>query len=105
MSDSGRRNPGRAYQAWLAAGGWHPSLQLEQAFRAGWEARYGHQEDGLIGVREAAMRLNVHDNTVRNWAKAGILPTASETAAGFRRFCPADVEELRRKLSEARTAT
>ncbi len=102
MTNSGRRNPGRAYQAWLARGGWHHSDELELAFRGGWEARYDRQADDLIGVREAALRLGVHENTVRNWAQAGILATAAWTASGFRRYAPADVEELRQKLSQAR---
>lgn len=104
MTNSGHRNPGRAYLIWLASGGWHPSEELELAFRAGWEARYGRQDDDLIGVREAGLRLGVHENTVRNWARSGVLATAAWTASGFRRYDPADVEELRQRLRQARKA-
>jgi hypothetical protein len=49
-----------------------------------------------IGVREAARRLNVHENTVRNWKNRGILPSVAGPA-GYSRFDPEDVEELAEK--------
>lgn len=55
--------------------------------------------DGSIGVREAARRLGVHENSVRNWHKRGIL--AAEFRAngrGWLRFDPGVVEELRASL-------
>ncbi|MFP3881582.1 MAG: helix-turn-helix domain-containing protein [Actinomycetota bacterium] len=49
-----------------------------------------------LGVRETALRLGVHENTVRNWAKKGILPTARIPGSSFHRFDAEDVERLRR---------
>jgi excisionase family DNA binding protein len=56
--------------------------------------------DELITGREAAKRLGVHENTVRNWADAGILPVA-EVLPGtrYRRYDPADVEQLKQKMA------
>jgi excisionase family DNA binding protein len=58
----------------------------------------GNGEDGnrLIGTREAARRLRVHENTIRNWADTGVLPCARRLPGSrFRRFRIADVEALR----------
>jgi helix-turn-helix protein len=51
--------------------------------------------DVLLGVRATALRLNVHENTVRNWANWGILPVGETRPSGFRRFRASDVEQLR----------
>jgi excisionase family DNA binding protein len=48
----------------------------------------------LLNVRETARRLGVHENTVRNWAKAGILPEARVPGSRFHRFREADVNRL-----------
>jgi excisionase family DNA binding protein len=52
------------------------------------------RETQLIGVREAARRLGVHENTVRNWAKTGRLPTARVPGTTTHRFDVRDVERL-----------
>lgn len=53
----------------------------------------------LIGTREAARRLGVHENTVRNWAGSGTLRVAKTLPGSkYRRFDPRDVEELRRDM-------
>jgi hypothetical protein len=45
-----------------------------------------------IGVREAARRLGVHENTVRNWANRGILHSVTMPGpSGFQRFDPEEV--------------
>lgn len=51
--------------------------------------------DQLIGVREAAARIGVHENTVRNWRKLGIIQSAKVTPAGYHRYAPHEVERLR----------
>lgn len=50
----------------------------------------------LLGVRQAAALLGVHENTVRNWADSGILISEVRLGArGYRRFTPAEVERVR----------
>ena len=57
-------------------------------------------DDELITGREAAVRLNVHENTIRNWADAGILPVAAVMpGTRYRRYDPADVEALKQKMA------
>jgi excisionase family DNA binding protein len=48
----------------------------------------------LLNVRETARRLGVHENTVRNWARQGILPEARVPGSRFHRFRAVDVEHL-----------
>jgi excisionase family DNA binding protein len=49
----------------------------------------------LLTVRQAASRLGVHENTVRNWADKGVLPAARLPGSHFRRFRSADVDRIR----------
>src|ERR1700729_425685 len=51
----------------------------------------------LLNVRETARRLAVHENTVRNWARDGILPTAKVPGSRFHRFYAHDVERMRQQ--------
>lgn len=48
----------------------------------------------FLNVRETARRLSVHENTVRNWARQGVLPEARVPGSRFLRFRAADVERL-----------
>ncbi|MGY1593092.1 helix-turn-helix domain-containing protein [Geodermatophilus sp. SYSU D00708] len=50
--------------------------------------------DELLNVRETARRLGVHENTVRNWARQGLLPEARVPGSRFHRFRATDVERL-----------
>src|SRR4051794_7139086 len=52
------------------------------------------EQPQYIGVREAARRLQVHENTVRNWANSGRLPTSRLPGAKAHRFDVRDVERL-----------
>lgn len=54
----------------------------------------------LLTGRQTARILDIHENTVRNWADAGILPVA-EVLPGtrYRRYDPADVERLKRRMA------
>ena len=54
-------------------------------------------DPNFLNVRETARRLGVHPNTVRNWVKAGVLPTARVPGSRFHRFDERDVERLRRQ--------
>ena len=49
----------------------------------------------FVNVRETAALLGVHENTVRNWAKSGVLPDARLAGARFLRFRRSAVERLR----------
>jgi excisionase family DNA binding protein len=48
----------------------------------------------LLNVRETARRLGVHENTVRNWSRQGLLPEARVPGSRFHRFRLSDVERL-----------
>jgi excisionase family DNA binding protein len=52
-------------------------------------------EPTYLGVRQTAKALGVHENTVRNWAKEGLLPSARLPGARALRFDARDVERLR----------
>ena len=47
----------------------------------------------LLGVREAARRLGVHENTLRRWEQSGLI-RAVKLPTGVRRFRAEDVERL-----------
>jgi excisionase family DNA binding protein len=52
----------------------------------------------MLSVRETARRLSVHENTVRNWQKRGLLRAMRLPGSGFRRFSIEDVERLRQEM-------
>jgi excisionase family DNA binding protein len=56
-----------------------------------------------IGVREAADLVGVHENTIRNWVKAGILCPVVKTPGGHSRFNPEDVATLADAISTTRS--
>lgn len=49
----------------------------------------------FLNVRETARRLAVHENTVRSFAKRGLLPDARVPGTSFYRFRASDVERLK----------
>jgi excisionase family DNA binding protein len=51
-----------------------------------------------LNVRETARRLGVHENTVRNWEKRGLLRAIRLPGSGYRRFRFEDVERLRQEM-------
>lgn len=55
----------------------------------------------LITVRGAARELGVHENTVRNWEKQGLLHGIKLPGSGFRRFPREEVERMRREMFES----
>ena len=61
----------------------------------------------LLGVREAARRLGVHENTLRRWEQAGLI-RAVKLPTGVRRFRAEDIErlhdEMHRAVDEAATS-
>ena len=52
-------------------------------------------------MREAARRLGVHENTVRNLSRRGVLPRAQIPGSRVNRFDARDVERLRRQRGDA----
>lgn len=56
------------------------------------QVRGNHME--LLTTAQAASLLNVHPNTVRNWADAALLPSYRVGPRRDRRFRRADVESL-----------
>jgi excisionase family DNA binding protein len=50
---------------------------------------------GLVGIRDAARRLGVHENTIRNWVEHGRLQFVRLPGSGYRRVDARDVERLR----------
>lgn len=52
----------------------------------------------LLNVRRTAEELGVHENTVRNWEKSGLLRGIKLPGSGFRRFPREEVERMRREL-------
>ncbi len=53
-----------------------------------------HSPSELMTTAEAASFLNVHPNTVRNWADSALLPSYRIGPRRDRRFRRADVESL-----------
>jgi excisionase family DNA binding protein len=54
----------------------------------------------LLGVREAARRLGVHENTLRRWEQSGLI-RAVKLPTGVRRFRAEDVEQLHAEMHRA----
>jgi excisionase family DNA binding protein len=51
----------------------------------------------LLGVREAASVLGVHENTLRRWAEKGYLKPVVNPS-GVRRFRKDEIAQLRRRM-------
>lgn len=56
-------------------------------------------EVALTGLKEAAVILGVHVNTVRRWADGGLVPVM-RLPSGVRRFPIDGLMEVRRKMYE-----
>ena len=52
----------------------------------------------LINVREAAARLGVHENTIRNWEAKGILRAIHLPGSNYRRFESSEIERLSQEM-------
>ena len=52
----------------------------------------------MLNVRETARRLGVHENTVRNWQKRGLIRAVRLPGTGYRRFSIEDVERMREEM-------
>lgn len=56
---------------------------------------------GIMNARQAARALGVHENTVRNWARAGFLTDVRVPGSKQRRYSEAEVEALASERKEA----
>jgi excisionase family DNA binding protein len=54
----------------------------------------------MIGARQAAARLGVHENTIRNWEERGILHAVRLPGSGYRRYELTEIERLAREMHE-----
>jgi len=59
------------------------------------------QPEELLTGEEIATEYRVSTNTVRRWAREGILPVAAVTPGGMRRYRRGDVEDLLRPKATA----
>jgi excisionase family DNA binding protein len=50
--------------------------------------------DKVFTIREVANLLNVHPNTIRRWAKKGIIKCSRITPRGDRRFASQDIRQF-----------
>jgi excisionase family DNA binding protein len=73
-----------------------PILDNVPVLDAHTEVRFAMTE--LLNVRETAKQLGVHENTVRNLEKRGLLQAARLPGSGFRRFRKEDVDRMREEM-------
>lgn len=52
-----------------------------------------------LTLRQAAIYLGVHDETIRRWIKAGKLPAVQVGLAGHYRVLPADLDAMVKKAA------
>ncbi len=62
------------------------------------ELLMGNQNASWLTVRAAARVLGVHENTIRNWEKRGILRALHLPGSGFRRFTEGEVLGLKEHM-------
>lgn len=55
----------------------------------------------FMNVRDTAKALDVHENTIRNWEKNGVLHGIKLPGSGFRRFARSEVERMRAEMRGA----
>jgi uncharacterized protein YjcR len=56
------------------------------------------KRDNSMNVREAAARLGVHENTIRNWESKGILRAIHLPVSQYRRFEASEIERMAREM-------
>jgi excisionase family DNA binding protein len=55
----------------------------------------------FLNVRQAAQEMGVHENTIRNWERRGLLHGIRLPGSGFRRFPREEIERMRREMLKA----
>lgn len=58
----------------------------------------------LLNVRQTAELLGVHENTVRNWTKSGLLTPAQRLPSGYARYDRQAVEALAADMKDRDSA-
>jgi len=48
----------------------------------------------LLTIAEASRELGVHQNTLRRWSDAGLIPV-TRLPSGYRRWSPEQIEEIK----------
>jgi excisionase family DNA binding protein len=57
------------------------------------------REDTMLTTPEAAARLGVSENTLRNWSDQGRVPAIRRPGGGgYRRYDPTVIERVRREM-------
>jgi excisionase family DNA binding protein len=54
----------------------------------------GLTNEDLLTLRDAARRIGVHENTVRNWVKRGVLEPVTVPGSRYRRFQADDIDRV-----------
>jgi excisionase family DNA binding protein len=55
--------------------------------------------ENRLNVRQTAARLGVHENTIRNWERRGLLRAVKLPGSGYRRFDAAEVDRMRDEMT------
>lgn len=62
-------------------------------------------QERFLGVRETARRLDVHENTVRNWTREGLLTDARVPGSRYLRVRASEVARLVAERNAAKEST
>lgn len=54
--------------------------------------------DSSITAREAARLLGVHENTIRNWQKRGLIGGVLTLPSGVKRYSRNEIQRMRREM-------
>jgi excisionase family DNA binding protein len=65
----------------------------------------GSSAEELLTLREAARRLDVHENTLRNWVKRGVLEPVKVPGTRYRRFRADDIDRVVRQQDRSLAAS
>jgi len=57
-------------------------------------------DERAMTCREAAERLGVHENTIRNWRKQGVITGALRLPSGIHRYNRGEIDRMRREMLE-----
>ncbi len=59
----------------------------------------------LLTVREAATRLQVHENTLRNWERRGLIRAVHLPHSNYRRFDESEISRMQREMRNSAAPT
>ena len=55
----------------------------------------------MLTITEAARELGVHQNTLRRWADAGLIPV-TRLPSGYRRWSPEQIEQIKETMLDSK---